>query len=67
MVCNIPISPLVAEAPEYERPWSGRRPPYLSAADALEGIDQSPAEALSALMGRGSARGAGSGNSTTTW
>ena len=26
VVCNIPISPLVAEAPEYERPWE-RTPP----------------------------------------
>ena len=51
VVCNIPISPLVAEAPEYERPWERTPPsPFLSAADALEGIDQSPADALSALM-----------------
>ena len=52
VVCNIPIAPLVAEAPEYERPWERTPPsPFLSAADALEGIDQSPADALSALMG----------------
>ena len=51
VVCEIPVPPLVAEAPEYERPWE-RTPtsPVLSADDALNGIDMSATDALSAMM-----------------
>ena len=51
VVCDIPVPPLVAEAPEYERPWE-RTPtsPVLSADDALNGIDMSATDALSAMM-----------------
>lgn len=51
VVCDIPVPPLVAEAPEYERPWVPTPPsPVLAAADALAGIDISPTEALAKLV-----------------
>jgi len=51
VVCDIPVPPLVAEAPEYERPWERTPPsPVLSADDALNGIDMSATDALSAMM-----------------
>ncbi len=50
-VCDIPVPPLVAEAPEYERPWVPTEPPEaLAAADALAGIDADPVAALLRLM-----------------
>ena len=51
VVCDIPVPPLVAEAPEYERKWK-RTPasPALSAEDALVGIDVSATDALSAMI-----------------
>ena len=47
VVCDIPVPPLVAEAPEYERAWT-RTPlsPVLAASDALAEIDVSPARTL---------------------
>tara|TARA_R110000868_G_scaffold70902_3_gene208161 strand:+ start:390 stop:2612 length:2223 start_codon:yes stop_codon:yes gene_type:complete len=52
VVCDIPVPPLVAEAPEYERPWVPTPPsPMLAAEDALAGVDISPADALKALVG----------------
>ena len=47
VVCDIPVPPLVAEAPEYERAWT-RTPlsPVLAASDALTEIDVSPAHIL---------------------
>lgn len=47
VVCDIPVLPLVAEAPEYERAWT-RTPlsPVLAASDALAEIDVSPAHTL---------------------
>ena len=47
VVCDIPVPPLVAEAPEYERAWT-RTPlsPVLAASDALAEIDVSPADTL---------------------
>ena len=52
VVCDIPVPPLVAEAPEYERPWERTPPsPVLTADDALSGIGTSPMEALADLIG----------------
>jgi phosphoribosylformylglycinamidine synthase II len=51
VVCDIPVPPLVAEAPEYERPWVPTPPsPLLSATDALTGIDTTPIIALAGLI-----------------
>jgi phosphoribosylformylglycinamidine synthase len=52
IVCDIPVPPLVAEAPEYQRPWVPTpQAVVLGADDALEGIDASPTEALATLIG----------------
>jgi phosphoribosylformylglycinamidine synthase len=52
IVCDIPVPPLVAEAPEYQRPWVPTpQAAVLGADDALEGIDASPTEALATLIG----------------
>jgi len=50
-VCNIPVPPLVAEAPEYERPWIATpSSPALTANIALADIDVSPIDALAGLI-----------------
>ncbi|MEE2997674.1 MAG: phosphoribosylformylglycinamidine synthase subunit PurL [Pseudomonadota bacterium] len=52
VVGDIPVPSLVAEAPEYQRPWVRTPPPpILSADEALTGIEVGPADALVELMG----------------
>ncbi len=51
VVCDIPVPPLVAGAPEYERPWVRTPPsPGLTAEEALHGFDLTPEEALIEMM-----------------
>ena len=50
-VCDIPVPPLVAEAPEYERPWTPTpAAPEMLAEAALEGINETPLSALAKLV-----------------
>jgi phosphoribosylformylglycinamidine synthase II len=52
VACDIPVPPLVAEAPVYERPWVATpKSAPLAAADALKGIDAAPLDALRRLVG----------------
>ncbi|MEE2722004.1 MAG: phosphoribosylformylglycinamidine synthase subunit PurL [Pseudomonadota bacterium] len=51
-VCDIPVPPLVAEAPEYERSWTPTpAAPEMSADTALQGIDATPLTVLAQLVG----------------
>ena len=51
VVCDIPVPPLVAEAPEYERAWTRTPPsPVLAASDALAKVNVSPADMLLKMM-----------------